>query len=212
MISGKINNTQMVVILLLCKKTHYLFHNNWLIFWGMSLISMVLFRLLILICKMLGKNLTSSYILQEIKNLHLINHPYSQSDNFHLKNWSPLNTFKIKNQRYVPELKKKKKLTKCIFLKKRRAVKIENQTCPFKLTLCPSEMHFLFFTAFRNICWFYKMDTEQCIADYQNHSNYLAINVGSFRASLGEKRKKTKNSYSDFYKLHVFFSICILSS
>ena len=112
----------------------------------MSLISMVLFRLLILICKMLGKNLTSSYILQEIKNLHLINHPYSQSDNFHLKNGSPLNTFKIKkSERYVPELKKKKKKhrTKYIFLKKRRAVKIENQTCPFKLTLCPSEMHFL---------------------------------------------------------------------
>lgn len=34
------------------------------------------------------------------------------------------------------------------------------------------------------------MDTEQCIADHQNHSKYLAINVESFRASL-EKKKKT---------------------
>ena len=51
------------------------------------------------------------------------------------------------------------------------------------------------------------MDTEQCIADHQNHSKYLAINVESFRASLGEKQtnKQTKNSYSDFYKLHIFF-------
>lgn len=108
---------------------------------------------------LLGKNLTSSDILQETKNLHLINHPYSQGDNFHLKNWSPLNTFKIKNQRYVPELKKKKKAQKCIFLKKRSAIKIENQTFPFKLTLllCAfSGMHFLFFTGFRNICWFFK--------------------------------------------------------
>ena len=168
---------------------------------------MVLFRLLILICKMLGKNLTSSYILQEIKNLHLINHPYSQSDNFHLKNWSLLNTFKIKNQRYVPELKKKKKihLTKCIILKKRRAVKIENQTCPFKLTLCPSEMHFLFFTAFRDICRFKKMDTEQCIADHQNHSKYLAINVESFRASLGKKNKKQKTVTQTFTNCTFFF-------
>ena len=36
------------------------------------------------------------------------------------------------------------------------------------------------------------MDTEQCIADHQNHSKYLAINVESFRASLGEKKKKNK--------------------
>lgn len=35
------------------------------------------------------------------------------------------------------------------------------------------------------------MDTEQCIADHQNHSKYLAINVESFRASLGKKKKKT---------------------
>ena len=137
MISGKINNTQMVVILLLCKKTHYLFHNNWLIFWGMSLISMVLFRLLILICKMLGKNLTSSYILQEIKNLHLINHPYSQSDNFHLKNWSPLNTFKIKNQRYVPELKKKKKTHKMYLLKEEKSCKNRKSNLPFQTYFVP---------------------------------------------------------------------------
>lgn len=137
MISGKINNTQMVVILLLCKKTHYLFHNNWLIFWGMSLISMVLFRLLILICKMLGKNLTSSYILQEIRNLHLINHPYSQSDNFHLKNWSPLNTFKIKNQRYVPELKKKKKTHKMYLLKEEKSCKNRKSNLPFQTYFVP---------------------------------------------------------------------------
>ena len=138
MISGKINNTQMVVILLLCKKTHYLFHNNWLLFWGMSLISMVLFRLLILICKMLGKNLTSSYILQEIKNLHLINHPYSQSDNFHLKNWSPLEYLQNQKSEVCSRIKKKKKkthLTKCIILEK--SCKNRKSNLPFQTYFVP---------------------------------------------------------------------------
>lgn len=153
MISGKINNIHMVVILLLCKETHYLFHNNWLLFWGMSLISMVLFRFLILIRKMLlGKNLTSSDILQETKNLHLINHPYSQGDNFHLKNWSPLNTFKIKNQRYVPELKKKKKKTSEVYLlKEEKCYKNRKSNFPFQtyfVTLC------LFWDALSIFHWF----------------------------------------------------------
>lgn len=155
MISRKINNIHMRVILLLCKKTHYLLHNNWLLFWGMSLISVVLFRLLILICMtLLRKNLTSADILwKKQKILHLINHSYSQSDNFNFKNGSPLNNFKIKNHGHVLELKKKKychKREKCYT---NRKIKL----ALFKLTLWLLQIHFLLFTGFRKIRWVFKI-------------------------------------------------------
>lgn len=49
------------------------------------------------------------------------------------------------------------------------------------------------------------MDTEQCIADHQNHSKYLAINVESFRASLGEKKNKKQKTVTQTFTNCTFF-------
>ena len=54
------------------------------------------------------------------------------------------------------------------------------------------------------------MDTEQCIADHQNHSKYLAINVESFRASLEKKKKQLLRLLQTahfFFYLHTLFLI-----
>lgn len=189
----------MVVILLLCKKTHYLFHNNWLLFQAMSLISMVLlFRLLILICKMLlRKNLTLSDFLQETKNAAPDKSSIFSKWQFSLKELVSSDYFQNQKSEVCSRIKKKKK---CI--KKRSATKIEKANLLFQtyfVTLCLFEMHFLFFTGFRNICWFLKIDTEQFIAYHQNHSTNLAIDFGTFRASF-----RKNDSYSNFYKLQLF--------
>lgn len=73
----------------------------------MSLISTVWFRLLILICKTLyEKNLTSSDIPQETKNLAPDKSSIFSKRQFSLEEQVSLNTFQIKNQRDVPESKK----------------------------------------------------------------------------------------------------------
>lgn len=173
----------MIVILLLCKKTHYLFHNNWLLFWRMSLISTVWFRLLILICKMLyEKNLTSSDIPQETKNLAPDKSSIFSKRQFSLEEQVSSEYFPNQKSERCSRIKKTKP-TKFIFLNKRSTMKIENQTCPFQpyfVTFRLFEMHFLFATWFRNNCWFKKMDSEQFIAHHENHSIYLAKQFWKF--------------------------------
>lgn len=134
MISGKINNIHMVVILLLCKKTHYLFHNNWLLFQAMSLISMVLlFRLLILICMMLlRKNLTLSDFLQETKNAAPDKSSIFSKWQFSLKELVSSDYFQNQKSEVCSRIKKKKmyKEEKC-YKNRKSKLTLSNLFCYF---------------------------------------------------------------------------------